>query len=274
MIASLFCCQVGSSFSFSLFSLFSIKLTASINRFINAVDNRLCEPLRLEMTPNRTSIVIKRLQRLVVPLSFTFTCKYSIYELKWTLSKNLSNIDSVNIDLNDNPSTEWTQLIVPGNKLDYGHYTATYNITVYEWLPTATVTFLIGHFQIKVIPSDLKVNLIESGAHTLKIGITLQISLNPGLYTLDPDMLAPIQSLRFKFYCVPDGSRSVRNYIYTSNEIGKMDLIEMKKLNLSNFTVDLPNNLKCFTSQSEPFFRKSFSKSKFAFYFCFSRVKS
>jgi hypothetical protein len=230
-------------------------------------------------TSSRASITTKRSQRLIVSISFAFACKYADYDIKWTLRKNISSLNSTEIDLRINPSRQSTKLIVGGNQLDYGYYTATYNITVNERLPTTTITTtmttstFVGHIQITIIPSDLQVNLAESRVHRVILGNRHQFFLSPRLFTFDPDMLAPIETFKYRFYCQPYQSIFFRDFLDAKSQIGTMDLIEMKKLNLNNFTVDYTSrqNIKCFQSTGKItfFFNFFFYFRRFFFHYYF-----
>lgn len=116
-----------------------------------------------------------------------------------TLNKTTNKpIDTV--DLSKNPTSKLSELVIKGNKVDYGLYkfelfvNVTFNVSV-------TLTSNVVYSYVEVIPSGIAVYSVKNGVSNILIGSNQEFLLQPALYSYDMDDVITADKLGFVLYC-------------------------------------------------------------------------
>ena len=157
---------------------------------------------------------IKRSKLFSIIVNIYFECSLDFSDVKeWTVYKlnnklNENDPSSIQlIDLSSNPTKSNSELVFKPNTLSYGIYklyfknTVTFNSN--QQVYTQTTQY------IKVIPTGIQVIAFENSLSEMSVGYQQDIELNPGLYSIDYDLLAQPSELNFTFYCRPVNSNNL-----------------------------------------------------------------
>ncbi len=81
--------------------------------------------------------------------------------------------------------TTSSELFIPAKSLAYGTYQIALTVTMvaYSNLTESTITY------IKIISSDIIVNLLQFGTSMISQGYQQDLIIDPGTYSIDPDMI-------------------------------------------------------------------------------------
>ena len=123
--------------------------------------------------------------------NFTFTQSY-----KWTGNK-LSLSGYSLIDINANPTSLSSELVIPQNQLDQVIYEFTFEVEINGFGGNIS-TF------IEIIPSGLAVYALENGIQISTIGYEQSLTLDAPSFSFDFDNLVSSSNLTFKYYCSPN----------------------------------------------------------------------
>lgn len=187
--------------------------------------------------------VVPRSDTNILAASCIFSTAYAYsISYQWTVYKLDSTTYSVTGTLTysyNNPTLNQKTLILPGNTLDYGLYQAVVQVQISVSGLGQTYAMNESTY-LKVIPSGINVAGLENAVTSMTIGSRQGLTLKPATYSFDPDKVASISSLSFKFYCrIVNQSQTGVYYVNTTNGI-----------------VDLRTGLTentCFNTSSEPF---------------------
>ena len=112
-----------------------------------------------------------------------FNCNDSLLmNTQWTIFSCISNCSS-QIQINPIVITTFSELYIPSQTLDFGIYELKLTVTM---LISSNLRSTASVF-IEIIPSDIIVNLIQAETSMISIGYNQNLTLNPGIYSVDLD---------------------------------------------------------------------------------------
>jgi hypothetical protein len=112
-----------------------------------------------------------------------FNCNDSLsMNPQWSIHSCISNC-SLPIQINPTVITTFSELYIPPQTLDYGIYELKSTVTTIIALNLTTTASTF----IKIIPSSIIVNLIQVEASMIANGFNQNLTLNPGIYSVDLD---------------------------------------------------------------------------------------
>ena len=151
------------------------------------------EPFATLPSPYR----IKRSKMFSLSTSTYFVCNLTFNQsYKWT-GNRLSLSGYSLIDLNANPSSFSSELVIQKNQFDYGIYEFTFEVEINGFRCNIS-TF------IEIIPSGLAVYALENGIQSVTIGYEQSLTLDAPSFSFDFDNLVSSSNLTFKYYCSPN----------------------------------------------------------------------
>lgn len=154
------------------------------------------------------------------------------------------------VNLIDNPTVNYAELVVQPNTLDLGLYKITYRISMLFDLAftSQSETF------IEIIPSGIMIlSLVGQfgfGIFEITRGFNQRIVFNPVLYSIDLDKKVKMSSLNFEFYCKLIEDETELDYPRLGNS-EMTDLLTIKRFHETESRIrDLiyNNSLSCFNS--------------------------
>ena len=165
-------------------------------------------------------------------------------------------VDTINgntgqlVNLIDNPTVNYGELVLQPNTLPLGLYKITYRVSMLFDLVFTTQS----ETYIEIIPSGIMIlSLVGQfgfGIFEISRGLNQRIVLNPALYSIDLDKKVKISSLKFVYYC-----KLIEDEVeldYPRLGISEMnDILSIKKLHETEPKIkDLVynNSLSCFNS--------------------------
>ena len=77
----------------------------------------------------------------------------------------------------------FSELFIPARTLPYGIYRLTLTVTMQNSSSLASS----ADTWIAIIPSNIQINLIPSGASMISLGVEQNLLLDPGRHSIDPD---------------------------------------------------------------------------------------
>lgn len=170
----------------------------------------------------------------------------------WTIYEQ--NTQNTKFELKNNPTVNFSQLVIPSNTLPYGKYKLEHS--VYVKIDTGYLKDIENEINqtikiyIELIPGGIALFCLENGLNFIRIGKKQTFELNPLKYAYDMDFLVKPESLDIKFYCIViDKNNSVNSLEHIS--LNKSD--DLKEfLNRQNNGKTSQNN--CFESDENYFF--------------------
>jgi hypothetical protein len=145
-----------------------------------------------------------------------------------------------------NPTKSNSELVFKPNTLSYGIYKLYFKNTV-TFNSNQQVYADITQY-IEITPTGIQVIAFENGINEISFGYQQDIELNPGLYSVDYDLLAQLSNLSYNFYCRP-----INNFDFTQLSAGlnfdKMNMNPDGRLLLN------PGNQSCILSKKKFLFK-------------------
>lgn len=129
--------------------------------------------------------IFRRSQDIFIASYIELECNHSLsIIIKWTINSCTLNCSTV-VQLNESVVTTSSELFIPAKTLPYGTYQIELTVTmvVYPNLTESTITY------IKIIPSNIIVNLVQFGTSMISQGYQQDLIIDPGTYSIDPDMI-------------------------------------------------------------------------------------
>ena len=152
------------------------------------------------------------------------SCTHTLISCRWRIYR-MEPAPIVEVNL-ANPTLTTAKLGLLKNSLSVGSYKITLKAyaKVYENGQTAKSAPANDTTYLKVIPTGLRVRALPNALSNVWIGSLQVFKLSPAVYTIDPDKLVSIKTLKFKFYCQLTSSYKL-NFLtlgsYTDLETGK-----------------------------------------------------
>jgi hypothetical protein len=112
---------------------------------------------------------------------------------QWTIN-NCTSTCSFPIQIGKIISTTSSELFIPARTLAYGTYQLTLTVTM---IAAPQLTSSVSAY-VKIIPSDVTVNLVPFGTSMIARGYQQDLVLDPGTYSVDPDTSSFNASVSFK----------------------------------------------------------------------------
>ena len=145
--------------------------------------------------------------------------------------------------LKSNPTIYAPTLVIQGNALEYGIYK--FSLTLKIILGKNAYSYQSERY-FEVIPSGITVFGLENGNTQAYIGKNQSFELNPPKYSFDLDMLTPMSSLKFKFYCyiTPTGTQTDQTFLsqVLSNLVDDLNTIKTNHASPVNFCFNSTGN--------------------------------
>jgi hypothetical protein len=101
---------------------------------------------------------------------------------QWTI-KSCTPACSNQIQLSQTIITTFSELDIPARTLQYGIYELTLTVTMVEFPSLKTNSSVY----IQITPSGTTANLVQLGTSMITSGHELDLKLDPGAYSVDPD---------------------------------------------------------------------------------------
>ena len=148
--------------------------------------------------------VFKRSDMISIVSNTQIRCSLSLLNIKkWRIFSIDSSSSQINSEVNliNNPTVNFAELVIQENTLDYGTYKVVYQVQmVGQNQDLNAFQSLTEHF-IKIVPSGLVINAFKDGEFEIRRGINQTIELNPGLYSNDLDSIVDFKLMKFHFFC-------------------------------------------------------------------------
>ncbi len=201
------------------------------------IANKIQDPYDAPNITRTTLVNISAIISFNHPKSYNLIKTWNLFELDKSTYSILNEVD-----LSSNPTHNSTSLIFPSNTLKYGLYKI--KLTVYVFVESTFFQKEQATF-IRIIPTGISVYALEKGIQYLTIGRLQGVEFKPSDYSFDPDLLANISELTYKFYCrmVPK-SQGYVNYLLA--EPSRLDLETVKESGSSQTS-------SCFSSSGKLF---------------------
>ena len=148
------------------------------------------------------------------------------------------------VNLTNNPTVNFAQIVIKPNTLNYGLYSFVYQVTM-----TGGPEPFINQIQsfVQIVPTGFVVFTFPNGMAEITRGMNQIINLNPVQYSYDKDNLTPAKSLNFKFYCQILDQGVQKGFPMLSST--KMIDLMMFKTN-STYAARMSNATTCFNTPS------------------------
>ena len=147
-----------------------------------------CSAAIISLSPNNPlpdqPLLIERSQAFSISSSLQFNCLISLATIrKWTI-QSCTPLCTVDAQLQQSLTTmTLSEIYIPARTLQYGIYQI--NLTVTIW-PLSQLISLATTY-IKIVPSPIQVNLIQSDASMIVQKQQQTLILDPGTFSVDPD---------------------------------------------------------------------------------------
>ena len=222
----------------------------SITKNIAVSVNYDCQPPTVDIL-NKASLFYqpsfyKKNQMIVLETNLTLNCGSSLINFKkWTIFQvdpmtgNLRN----QIQIMNNPTMEYSELVIQPGVLNYGLYQFAYTVT----MENSIFSSQVAHY-IQIVPSGIVVFSMKSGIAEITRGISQFIILNPLKYSFDVDKIITPDKLTFQFYCQSVDNGIPRGYPMASFT-DKIDLMSFQNNTFPNYKMS--NNKTCFDNPSK-----------------------
>lgn len=129
--------------------------------------------------------MFKRSEDFYIVSDIKFYCNISFpIKLQWSVT-NCTVTRSFSIPFDQSIQILSNEIFIPAKSLPYGVYEFKLTITIDEFMNSTVskVTY------IKIIPSNIIVNLVQFGTSMITLGHQQNLTLNPGIYSINPDLL-------------------------------------------------------------------------------------
>ena len=103
--------------------------------------------------------------------------------LEWKVKNCTSTNCSFQIVLNSNVITTLSELYIPSKTFAYGIYELILTVIMTDAprIKSSSIAY------VRIIPSDITVNLLQAGTSMITLGTKQNLLLNPGSFSIDPD---------------------------------------------------------------------------------------
>ncbi|CAF1035223.1 unnamed protein product [Adineta ricciae] len=191
-------CETSTSTAADTSSVLSTALTPSLPS-----SNTNCFSPIITLIPSTSSLSsplqYRRSQDFSISSYLQLNCSLSLSTtIKWIITNCTSTCSSSPIQLPQTLITTSTELFIPGKTLTYGTYQFTLSVTMIasSHLSSSTSAY------IKIIPSGITPNLIQFGTSMITRGYQQQLTLDPGLFSVDPDALTfNATNWKYQYFC-------------------------------------------------------------------------
>ena len=184
-------------------------------------------------------------QMIVLETNLTLSCGNNLNNVKqWTIYQiNPKTGDLLNqIHMLDNPTFQYSELVIQPGILSYGLYQFTYNVT----MEGSIFSSQVEHY-IKIVPSGIVVFSMKGGIAEITRGLSQTIVLNPLKYSYDVDKITTPDKLIFKYYC-QSVDNGIPNGYPMSSFTDMIDLVSFQNNSFPGFK--MTNNQTCFDNPS------------------------
>ena len=133
----------------------------------------------------------RRSQDFSIVSLIELNCNYpTSIRSQWIL-KNNSNV----IPFDSQIETIFSELFIPARKFPFGIFQLELTITLnkYQMLNHSSSVY------VEITPSDIIPNLVELGTSMITSGFELDLKLDPGTYSIDPDLVSFDSTVNFQF---------------------------------------------------------------------------
>ena len=164
--------------------------------------------------------VFKRSDMISIVSNTQIRCSLSLLNIKkWRIFSIDSSTGQINSEVNliNNPTVNFAELVIQENTLDYGTYKLVYQVQMVGQNNQDLSAFQSSteHF-IKIVSSGLVINAFKDGEFEIRRGINQTIELNPALYSNDLDSIVDFKVMKFRFFCSIMENGSITSEPYSS----------------------------------------------------------
>jgi hypothetical protein len=227
-----------------------------INSSINSCTNPLLKIVPRGANALSGTNIYKQNDLIKIVGQTTLNCLASLANVKqWTIFKlnDVTGLIEEHIQIKNNPSLNYAELVLQPQTLAYGLYRIFYNVTM-TYKENGSLFSSIADTFINVIPSGLLISSLKmsqpmfGGTIQIMRGLNQKIEFDPFLFSYDIDYVAVITSLTFKYSCQIIDSNIPSGYpqIPGTNQIVYLDDIKQNS-SLNSFNT-------CFNSTSKIFY--------------------
>ncbi|CAF1548236.1 unnamed protein product [Adineta ricciae] len=157
----------------------------------------------ITLIPSTSSLSLplqyRRSQDFSISSSLQLNCSLSLSTtIKWIITNCTSTCSSSPIQLPQTLITTSSELFIPGKTLVYGTYQFTLSVT----MAASSHLSSSASAYVKIVPSSITPNLIQFGTSMITRGYQQQLTLDPGLFSADPDALTfNATNWKYKYFC-------------------------------------------------------------------------
>jgi hypothetical protein len=128
-------------------------------------------------------IQFRRSQDFYIVSIIELNCNNSLSTVTQWIIKNCTSICSNQIQLGQTIITTLSEIYIPARTLAYGIYELKLTVTMagLSWLTTSSSVY------VRITPSGITANLVQLGTSMITSGHELDLQLDPGTYSVDPD---------------------------------------------------------------------------------------
>ncbi|CAF4157649.1 unnamed protein product [Rotaria sp. Silwood2] len=189
---------------------------------------------------------IQRSQAFSIAVQIIFNCSRSLNNTKqWNIlecntdTERCYQTQTLNQLISQLSSANTSEIYIKSQILPIGTYL--FNFTVS--MNSQTDILASDYTYIKIIPSDIRVNLLVHGTSVITNGIAQSLLFQPGVYSIDPDSnYFNVQIWTYKYYCRIYQQASYPNF---NGEELTIDSTRIDSVNPSCFNT--PGNMSLFT---------------------------
>ena len=181
---------------------------------------------------------------LFISTQTKITCQKSLWSTrKWFVYKidAKTGLQKTKVELIDNPTVGYSDLVIKPNTLDIGLYRFVYTVSMFDANVPLDSFQTESDTYINIEQSGIIVNGFENGMLEIKRGLKQDIYIDPVMYSYSLDSLVSMSGLKFRFYCSVIDDGLVKSAPFVAVD---------KKIDLMTFKNDekYGNFLTCFNS--------------------------
>jgi hypothetical protein len=185
-------------------------------------------------------VVYNRSQMIIISTVTLLSCSDLSNVKNWLLFRidPLTGLIQNQIQLFDNPTIYYSELVIKPNTLDYGLYRVIYRVNM-SGEPGFDVFVAEVDTYLKIQPSGIIIRAMSDNSVEITRGFAQSIELNPTLHSYDLDDYLHFSQLKFKFDCV---------VIEDGIEITPKNSHDLLAYKLNN-QLEMSSNLSCFSQR-------------------------
>ncbi len=146
-----------------------------------------CHPPTVTLIPGTSTLLsplqFRRNQDFYIVSIIDLNCNDTLTTITQWIITNCTSVCSNRIQLDQTIITTLSELYIPARTLVYGTYELILTVTMNNY-PSLTTSSSV---YVQITPSGITANLIQLGTSMITSGHQLDLRLDPGTYSVDPD---------------------------------------------------------------------------------------